>query len=51
MYFSNEKYLNLLDLLLKSYIEFGKPENNIDYIVISNKIYEKKILNLIKLLI
>ena len=23
--FTNEKYLNLLELLLKSYIEFGKP--------------------------
>ena len=44
--FTNEKYLNLLELLLKSYIEFGKPDNNIDYLVISNKVYEKKILNL-----
>ena len=44
--FTNEKYFNLLDLLLKTYIEFGKPENIVDYLVISNTIYEKKILNL-----
>jgi lipopolysaccharide biosynthesis glycosyltransferase len=44
--FTNEKYFNLLDLLLKTYIEFGKSENNVDYLVISNTIYEKKILNL-----
>ena len=44
--FTNEKYFNLLDLLLKSYIEFGKPENNVEYLLISNTIYEKKILNL-----
>jgi hypothetical protein len=40
--FTNEKYFNLLDLLLKSYIEFGKPENNVEYLLISNTIYEKK---------
>ena len=41
--FFNEKYINLLELLLKTYILNGKPTSEIDYLVLTNPLFEEKI--------
>lgn len=41
--FFNEKYINLLELLLKTYILHGKPTSDIDYLVLTNPSFEKRI--------
>ena len=40
--FFDEKYINLIDLLLKSYKLFGNSSDNIDYLVICNDISSNK---------
>lgn len=42
--FFNENYINLINLLIKTYILFGNHDNNIDYLIISNPHFKKKIL-------
>ena len=41
--FFNEKYINLLELLLKSYIMHGKPTSDVDYLVLTNSLFQEKI--------
>ena len=41
--FFNEKYINLINLLLKSYKFFGNASDNIDYLIICNPDFKKKI--------
>lgn len=41
--FFNENYINLLNLLLKSYKFFGNPSNNIDYLIICNPDFKSRI--------
>ena len=41
--FFNEKYINLINLLLKSYKLFGNYSANIDYLIICNPNFEKQI--------
>ena len=41
--FFNEKYVNLINLLLKSYKLFGNSSDNVDYLIICNSDYQKKI--------
>ena len=41
--FFNENYLNLIDLLLKSYKLFGNAPDNVDYLIMCNPDYEKKV--------
>ena len=41
--FFNEKYINLINLLLLSYKIFGNPSDNTDYLIICNPSFEKKI--------
>ena len=41
--FFNEKYLNLINLLLKSYKLFGNSPDDVDYLIICNTDYQKKI--------
>ena len=42
--FFNENYINLINLLIKTYILFGNPHNNIDYLIICNPHFKKKII-------
>jgi len=44
--FYNDKYINLINLLLKSYILFGNPSETIDYLIICNPKFENKIQNI-----
>tara|TARA_B110000211_G_scaffold4868_1_gene5427 strand:+ start:7562 stop:8386 length:825 start_codon:yes stop_codon:yes gene_type:complete len=41
--FFNEKYINLLNLLLKSYKLFGNSPDDADYLIICNPDFQKKI--------
>ena len=41
--FFNEKYINLINLLLKSYKLFGNSPDDVDYLIICNTNYQKKI--------
>ena len=41
--FFNKKYINLVNLLLKSYKLFGNASDDIDYLVICNPNFQKKI--------
>jgi alpha-N-acetylglucosamine transferase len=41
--FGNCNYINLLSLLLKSYITYGVPSNNIDYLVICSLSMKSKV--------
>lgn len=41
--FFNEKYINLINLLLKSYKLFGNSSDNIDYLIICNPNFKNKI--------
>ena len=41
--FFNDKYINLINLLLKSYRCFGNYSNDIDYLIICNPNFENKI--------
>jgi hypothetical protein len=41
--FFNENYINLIDLLLKSYKLFGNPSDDIDYLIICNPQFKEKI--------
>ena len=41
--FFNEKYINLVNLLLKSYKLFGNSPDNVDYLIICNTHFQKKI--------
>ena len=41
--FFNKNYLNLIDLLLKSYKLFGNAPDNVDYLIMCNPDYEKKV--------
>jgi len=41
--FFNEIYINLLNLLLKSYKLFGNSPDNVDYLIICNTNFQKKI--------
>jgi lipopolysaccharide biosynthesis glycosyltransferase len=41
--FFNIKYINLINLLLKSYKLFGNPSDDIDYLVICSPNFQKKI--------
>jgi lipopolysaccharide biosynthesis glycosyltransferase len=41
--FFNEKYVNLINLLLKSYKLFGNSSDDVDYLIICNPDYQKKI--------
>lgn len=41
--FFNEKYVELLRLLLKSYVLFGNPRKDIDYLVICNPDYKENV--------
>lgn len=41
--FFNEKYINLINLLLKSYKLFGNSPDDVDYLIICNPNFQKKI--------
>lgn len=41
--FLNEIYINLINLLLKSYKLFGNSPDNVDYLIICNTNFQKKI--------
>ena len=41
--FFNEKYTNLINLLLKSYKLFGNSSGDVDYLIICNPDFQKKI--------
>ena len=41
--FFNEKYIDLINLLLKSYKIFGNSPDNVDYLIICNTNFQKKI--------
>ena len=41
--FFNEKYINLINLLLKSYKLFGNSSGDVDYLIICNPDFQKKI--------
>ena len=41
--FLNEKYINLINLLLKSYKLFGNSSDDIDYLIICNPDFQEKI--------
>ena len=41
--FFNEKYINLINLLLKSYKLFGNSDDNVDYLIICNTDFKNKI--------
>lgn len=41
--FFNEKYIELINLLLKSYKLFGNAPDNVDYLIICNNDFQKKI--------
>ena len=41
--FFNEKYIELINLLLKSYKIFGNSPDNVDYLIICNPNFKKKI--------
>ena len=41
--FFNEKYINLINLLLKSYKLFGNSSDDVDYLIICNPNFQKKI--------
>jgi FkbM family methyltransferase len=41
--FFNEKYIDLINLLLKSYKLFGNSRDNVDYLIICNPDFQKKI--------
>ena len=41
--FFNEKYINLINLLLKSYKLFGNSPDDVDYLIICNTNFQKKI--------
>lgn len=41
--FLDEKYINLINLLLKSYKLFGNSPDDVDYLIICNTNFEKKI--------
>ena len=41
--FFNEKYLHLINLLLKSYKLFGNSSDDVDYLIICNPNFQKKI--------
>ena len=41
--FFNKDYINLIDLLLKSYVMFGDPEGDIDYLIICNPDFQNNI--------
>jgi len=41
--FFNEKYINLINLLLKSYKLFGNSPDDVDYLIICNPKFQKKI--------
>lgn len=41
--FFNEKYINLINLLLKSYKLFGNSSDDVDYLIICNPNFKKKI--------
>ena len=41
--FYNEKYINLINLLLKSYKLFGNSADNIDYLIICSPEFQNKI--------
>ena len=41
--FLNEKYINLINLLLKSYKLFGNSPDDVDYLIICNTDFQKKI--------
>ncbi len=41
--FFNEKYIILLDLLLKSYAVFGDARDDIDYLIVCNSVFQNKI--------
>ena len=40
--FFNEKYINLINLLLKSYKLFGNSPDDVDYLIICNPNFQKK---------
>ena len=40
--FFNEKYINLINLLLKSYKLFGNSSDDVDYLIICNPNFQKK---------
>ena len=41
--FFNEKYIDLVSLLLKSYKDFGDPPSNVDYLIICNPSLEGRV--------
>ena len=41
--FFNEKYIDLINLLLKSYKHFGNSSDDVDYLIICNPNFQKKI--------
>ena len=41
--FFNDKYINLVELLLKSYTLFGNTTNNIEYLIICSPNFKSKI--------
>ena len=41
--FFNKKYINLINLLLKSYKLFGNSSDNIDYLIICNPSFKQNI--------
>ena len=41
--FFNEKYTNLINLLLKSYKLFGNSSGDVDYLIICNPYFQKQI--------
>ena len=44
--FFNEKYIELISLLLKSYKLFGNPTNNVHYLIMCNYEFKDKIQNI-----
>ena len=44
--FFQEKYINLIEILLKSYIYYGKPKIDITYLIITNEKFKSKIQNI-----
>ena len=41
--FFNEKYIELINLLLKTYVTFGNPTDDICYLIICNSNFQDKI--------
>ena len=48
--FFNENYINLIELLLKSYKIFGDPSNDIDYLILCNDEFKNRIQEIFNIL-